>query len=293
VRCSADHACTSVVGAAQNVGVISGEGGDVALGAWGSPFDPGAGVGYDRVARTTTLSWWLPDARPADIYRGLLGPGITRGSYIAPFWRLDTTGAAGSAAACLRNDVAGTPEVAAPAGPGGTSSTSGPLDQSSDPDPPLGSGVYYVVAADAPGSGSTNAMGCARPSVCSRRGWCQSGTNAGAPCDADADCPGGGACATLMTSCRTTAGRGGAGGCGRYGVCGGGANAGLLCTMSWQCPGSECALPAATTTSPGSICLVSSTPPGSLVPGTVVSECPAPGDTGRVVRTVPPDGLCP
>src|SRR5206468_3186552 len=119
LRCSAGHACTSLVGATRNIGVVTGDGGDVALGAWGSPFNPGTGVLYDRAAATTTLQWWTPDARPADVYRGRLGPGITRGSYVAPFWRLDTSGAIGSAASCLANNVAGSPETPPPAGAGG------------------------------------------------------------------------------------------------------------------------------------------------------------------------------
>jgi hypothetical protein len=294
VRCSADHACTSLVGAARNIGVVTGDGGDVALGAWGSSFNPGSGVFYDVAAATTTLTWWTPDARPADVYRGRLGPGITRGSYAPPFWLLDTSGASGSAAACLVNDVAGTPEALPPAGPGGTRGSSGPLNQVIDPNPAVGTGYYYLVAADAPGPGSTNASGCANPAVCNHRGWCNAGTSAGAPCNADADCAGGGTCAIIQTLCSTSAGPAGFGGCGRHAVCAGGANAAHLCVVDTDCPGSTCVQPAATLTTPGSICLrqsgpVSPPPPG----GALNAECPPPGSPTRVVRQVVAGSLCP
>jgi hypothetical protein len=292
VRCSAYHACTSVVGAARDIGVASGDGGDVALGAWGGPFSPAIGVTYDRTAATTTLSWWSPGALPADVYRGLIGPGITKGSYAASFWKLDTTGATGSQAACLRNDVAGTPETAPPAGPGGTRGTTGPLGQAGDPNPVIGSGVYYVVAADAAGSGSTNALGCANPAVCSKAGWCELGTNAGAPCNVSADCAVGGSCLVRQTFCKTNAGVGGLGGCGRYQVCAGGTNAGRLCSLTTDCPGSTCpTLPASSATA-GSICLNVSglaTPPAGLL----TTPCLPAGSPARVVTQAPAAGICP
>jgi hypothetical protein len=296
VRCSADHACTSVIGAARNIGVVTGDGGDVTLGAWGSPFDPGTGVFYDVAAATTTLKWWTPDARPADVYRGRLGPGITRGSYAAPFWLLDTSGATGSAAACLLNDVAGTPESLPPAGPGGTRGSTGPLAQTIDPDPAIGAGVYYVVAADSPGAGSTNAAGCANPGVCNKAGWCELGTGFGAPCNANADCPGGGACRIRTTFCKTSSGVAGinGNGCGRYPVCLAGTNALRLCQEDVDCPGSTCVVPAATVTAAGSACL---NLPGPVTPpppaGALNAECPPPGSANRVVRQVAAGGLCP
>ncbi|HYV84533.1 MAG TPA: hypothetical protein VFB49_01345, partial [Patescibacteria group bacterium] len=294
VRCSSDHACTSIVGAARNVGVITGDGGDVVLGAWGSPFDPGPGVFYDVAAATTTLKWWTPDARRADVYRGRLGPGITRGSYAAPFWRLDTSGAIGSAASCLVNDVGGTPETPPPAGPGGTRGTFGPLNQIIDPNPAAGAGYYYLVAADAPGAGSTNAPGCANPAICSHRGWCNAGTRAGAPCDADTDCAGLGACVIVQTFCHTSAGSSASGGCGGHAVCAGGSNAAHLCQVDGDCPGALCTRPPDTLTTPGSICLNQT---GALTPpppaGALNTECPPPGSPTRVVRQVVTGALCP
>jgi Thrombospondin type 3 repeat len=292
VRCSSDHACTSIVGAARDVGVASGEGGDVAFGAWGSPFSPATGVTYDRVAATTTLTWWSPGALPADVYRGLIGPGITKGSYAASFWRLDTTGATGSQATCLRNGVAGTPETAPPAGPGGTRGTTGPIGQADDSNPAIGSGVYYVVAADAAGSGSTNALGCANPAVCSMAGWCELGTNAGAPCNVNGDCAGGGTCLARQAFCKTSAGTAGFGGCGRYAVCAGGTNAGRLCHTDTDCPASICRLPAAGVATAGSICLnVSGQAPPPA--GLLTTPCPPAGSPARVVTQAPAAGICP
>jgi Thrombospondin type 3 repeat len=292
VRCSADHDCTSVLGAARDVGVSSGEGGDVALGAWGSPFNPGLGVSYDLASATTTLRWWSPGASPADVYRGLIGLGITKGTYTPPFWRLDTSGAAGSQAACLRNDVGGTPETAPPAGPGGTRGTTGPIGQADDPNPAVGSGVYYLVSIDAPGAGSTNALGCANPGICNKAGWCQLGGSAGAPCDVDADCPGG-TCLGPRAFCATSAGAGGGGGCGRHAVCSAGTNAGRLCTGATDCPGSICALVSADVVTAGSICLNAAGQIPPALPGTVTSECPPPGSAARVVRQATAAGLCP
>ena len=293
VRCSSDHACTSLIGAARDVGVASGDGGDVALGAWGSPFKPGAGVTYDAVAATTTLVWWVPDARAADVYRGVLAPGTTKGSAAMPFWRLDTTGGAGAAAACLRNDVGATAETAPPAGPGGTRGTTGPLDQAADPNPPIGAVVYYVVAADAPGGGSTNAAGCADPAICSLPGWCELGTTPGAPCSVAADCAGGGSCLPRQVFCHANAGVGGQGGCGRYPTCAGGTNAGRLCLDDGACPGSTCAFPPVATVTKGSVCLSVSAQAGALATGVVPADCPAAGNPARVVRQVGVAGLCP
>jgi hypothetical protein len=275
--------------------VVSGEGGVVALGAWGSPFNPGSGVTYDLASATTTLQWWTPGAAPADVYRGALGAGTTRGSYAPPFWRLDTNGGSGSEAACLRNDVAGMPQAPPPGGPGGTRGTTGPLGQADDPNPPVDSGVYYLVATDAPGSGSTNAAGCANPAICTMKGWCELGTNFGAPCNANVDCPGGGACRVLTTFCKTSAGVAGnnGNGCGRYPACLAGTNALRLCQDDVDCPGSICVIPSATVTAAGSICLNVS---GQMTPspsGTVAPECPPAGSPARIVRQVTATGLCP
>jgi hypothetical protein len=304
VRCSADHACTSVAGAVRDIGVLSGEGGEFALGAWGSgAFDPTTGVTYDRVARSTTLRWWSPGTSAADLYRGLVGPGISRGVYEPPIWRLQTSGVAGSEAACVLNGVAGTPETAPPLGPGGSRGTSGALTQATDPDPALGFGIYYLVGSDGNGAGP-NALGCPAPGVCNHPGWCELGTNPGLPCTTSADCPGGGTCTPETTLCGRDSGGadlspGGAstGGCALHVTCGGGTRAGRLCsslTSAADCPGGSCGLPAGFTGSvmtPGSFCLTPNGPP--LAPGGVPVECPATGNPRRTVRLAPAANVCP
>jgi hypothetical protein len=293
VRCSADHACTSVAGAVRDVGVLSGEGGEIALGAWGSPFDPSTGVTYDRVAHTTTIRWWSPGTAASDLYRGRLGPGISRGTLESPFWRLATSGAVGSEAACLLNGVAGTPETAPPSGPGGTRGSSGALTQAVDADPAPGFGTYYLVASGG-GSSGTNALGCAAPGVCNHAGWCDLGTKAGAPCNVAADCPGGGTCVLQTTFCSADAGTAGQGGCGAHQVCAGGTTPGHLCSTVLDCPGSgaSCPVLAAGVKTTGSSCLtVGGTPPAT--PGAAVGECPPPGSPLRTVRLAPAANVCP
>ena len=344
VRCSADHACTSVLGAARDIGVVSGDGGDVALGAWGSPFNPATGVTYDRAAAATTLRWWSPGSTPADVYRGVVGAGGGRGTYIAPIWLLDTSGGSGSAPACLRNNVAGTPQTAPPAGPGGTSGTTGPIGQADDPNPAannscntVGAGAcglggagkcfdlsacasdaacqgrfcntaancgtggicgpntatYYDVSSNGPGGQSINALGCANPAICKSPGWCELGTNAGAPCNVNADCAGGGTCTARQAVCWSDIGVAGHGGCGRYQVCSGGSNAGRLCFDASNCPGGTCpVLPAGTATA-GSICLNVNGLSLSTPAGLPTTQCPPAGSTLRVVTQATVAGVCP
>jgi len=199
VRCGADHGCTSIAGATRDVGIYTGDGGDVAFGAWGSPFDPGLGVVYDRAAATTTLRFWTPVAGGAlaDVYRGLIGPGITKGSLATGSrWLLDTSGAAGSPAACLQSNLATTPETAPPAGPGGGRGTLGPLNQAADPNPAPGTAVYYLVAGAGAG-GAPDSLGCANPAIC------LGGSNAGLSCASDSVCPGS-TCLTVGTALGTT-----------------------------------------------------------------------------------------
>jgi hypothetical protein len=293
VRCSTDYTCTSVAGAVRDVGVLSGEGGDIALGAWGSPFDPATGVTYDRLAHTTTIRWWSPGTAPSDVYRGRIGPGISRGSLEPPIWRLATSGAAGSEAACLLNGVAGTSETAPPAGPGGSRGTSGALTQASDPDPAPGFGTYYMVAPGGGGTG-TNALGCAAPGVCNHAGWCDMGTSAGAPCNVAADCAGGGTCVAQPAFCSADAGVAGQGGCGAHQVCVGGSKPGHLCATAADCQGggSTCPALAAGVSTPGSFCLA----PGGMPPATAgapVVGCPPPGSPLRTVRLAPAANVCP
>jgi hypothetical protein len=293
VRCSADHACTSIAGAVRDVGVQSGEGGEIALGAWGSPFDPATGVTYDRVAHTTTIRWWSPGTATSDVYRGRIGPGISRGNLEPPFWRLATSGAGGSEADCLLNGVAGTPETAPPSGPGGTRGTSDALDQAVDPDPAIGFATYYLIASGGSGAG-TNAMGCAAPAVCNHLGWCDQGTSAGAPCNVAADCPGGGTCVAQATFCSADAGPAGQGGCGAHQICAGGSKPGHLCATSSDCQGGGATCPALASgiSTPGSICLASGGIPPAAA-GEPVVGCPPPGSQLRLVRLAPAANVCP
>jgi hypothetical protein len=183
-RCSSDHSCTSLAGKSIDVAVISGDGGDAIFGQKTNPFVTTNGVLYDRTAMTTTLNWWAPGTAAVDLYRGQVGPGITKGLLLTgPFWQLNTSGTTDSVAACLVSNVSGTP-----ASGGGSNGTSGALTQSQDPNPALGFATYYLVTPNGPSSASVNAQGCANPAIC------QGGTAPGAFCSTDAQCGAGGTC---------------------------------------------------------------------------------------------------
>jgi hypothetical protein len=133
---------------------------------------------YDPATGETTLNWWSPGNDAVDLYRGSIASGSGRGTLVAPFYELDTTP---DPAACLLTNVPGTPASI------GSNGTSGSMDQTADPDPPVGEATYYLLSRNAPGGGSVNGLGCAAPGVC-----------ADAPatlCSADVDC-GTGACLT-------------------------------------------------------------------------------------------------
>jgi hypothetical protein len=102
---------------------------------------------------------------------------------------------------------------------GGSNYRVGPLNQTADPNPAVGSVVYYDVSRNAGGGPgfNDNAFGVSNPAICSNSGWCELGTNAGAACEVDATCAGGGYCAIN----RCTAGTAGS--------CVGGATPGALC----------------------------------------------------------------
>ncbi len=109
-RCGSDFACTSFTGASVDVPVYSGDGGDAVLGTKSAPgsLNRSLGVTRDRLAVTTTLSWFSPLAT-VDVYRGSVGPALGNGQLIVgsqKIWRLAGTG-------CLMANV-----VALPA-PGG------------------------------------------------------------------------------------------------------------------------------------------------------------------------------
>jgi hypothetical protein len=170
-RCGTDFSCQSVTGATLDLAVYSGEGGDSFFGSRASPPDPTQGVLYDPAAGETTLNWWSPGNGAVDLYRGSIASGSGRGTLVAPFYELDTTP---DPAACLLTNVPGTPASI------GSNGTSGSMDQTADPDPPVGEAIYYLLSRNAPGGGSVNGLGCAAPGVC-----------ADAPataCATDADC---------------------------------------------------------------------------------------------------------
>jgi hypothetical protein len=155
----------------------------------------------------------------------------------------------------------------------------------------LSTATYYGVSSNAPGGQNVNAFGCANPAVCNNAGWCELGTNAGGPCNVDADCAGGGTCRILATSCANDVGVGGFGGCGRYQVCAGGANLNRLCTSNTDCPASTCpTLPVSTSTA-GQLCYNLT---GVNLPATPGGGCPTVGHPKRILDRVGGGGLvCP
>jgi len=228
----------------------------------------------------TVLRWWAPGNFGTDVIRGTVPPGAPKGTLAAPFWNLGGLGAS-----CILSNVAG-----APAAPG--SNYTSTLTAIADPNPAIGGVTYYDVTSNQAGGTNVNAFGCANPAVCNNNGWCQLGSNAGAPCNVNADCAGGGTCLLRNTFCNSDAGVGDLGGCGRHQVCAGGANIGLLCTTANQaadCPGSTCPALAANVSTPGQVCYNLNTTP---VPAN--GSCPSVGNARRLVRRVGGGGLvCP
>ncbi|HEV8702314.1 MAG TPA: thrombospondin type 3 repeat-containing protein, partial [Candidatus Polarisedimenticolia bacterium] len=142
MRCSSDHDCTSQTGASFDLPVYSGDGAEVTLGVKAAVglIDASLGLLYDRAAGATTLNWSGP-LQAADVYRGAIGGGLSRGELIAggrKFWQL-------AGAECFLSDSSGT---AAPGG--GWNGTSGPLGQAGDPDPAAGFATFYLVAPQRP-----------------------------------------------------------------------------------------------------------------------------------------------
>jgi len=308
-RCSTDFTCTSVIGATIDVGVYSGDGGDSFFGERNSPPSNIRGVQYFRGACTagtigapcnvaadcgvggvcavtagtaddiTVLRWWGPGNFATDVIRGTVPAGpAPRGTLQAPFWNL-----AGLAANCFLSNVAGVPTTP------GSNYVSGNLNQATDPNPALGAVTYYEVTSNSPGGTNVNAFGCANPSICNNAGWCELGTNAGAPCNVSADCAGGGTCLLRTTFCATDAGVGDLGGCGRHQVCAGGANAGRLCLANADCPTSTCPALAATIATAGQVCYGLNNVP--LPPP--FGSCPPVGHVKRLVKRVGTGLVCP
>src|SRR2546422_6612951 len=157
MRCGIDFDCTGLTTATLNLPVDSQDGDATVFGEPILPLDLARGVVYDATTHSTTLRMWTSRNLPVDVYRGLIGPGISKGTLLSgpPRWVLDTSGLPGSGAACFLNGLQ------VQAGPGGGAVTdSGSLDQARDPDPPEGFAVYYV-ASRKPYFTNPNAQGCA------------------------------------------------------------------------------------------------------------------------------------
>jgi len=308
-RCSTDFTCTSLTAVTIDAGVYSGDGGDTFFGERNSPPSNINGVLYFRgvcaptagpcnltsecaggstctitpgtVDDVTQLRWWGPGNYGTDVIRGTVPAGpAPRGTLAAPFWNL-----AGLGANCFLSNVAGTPTAP------GTNYKSGSLDQATDPNPGPGGVTYYDITSNSPGGTNVNAFGCANPAICNNPGWCELGSDAGAPCTTSADCAGGGSCLLRTSFCSTDAGIGDLGGCGRHQACTGGTNAGRLCLVAADCPGAGGSCPAVlpTTTTAGQVCYslskVALPPP--------FGSCPAVGNAKRLVRRVGTGLVCP
>ena len=311
IRCSSATACTSVAGAVLDLAVRTGDGGDVVFGRRMAAFDPSQGVVYLRGVCTaglmgqscnanmdcgpagvcnvtpgtsddaTALQWWSPSGSGSDVVRGVVPAGpVPKGTLSGGFWT-----PAGLGGSCFLSNVVAMPATA------DFNYVSGPLTQAQDPNPAPGGIIYYMVAANAPGGANLDAFGCADPSICNTPGWCDLGTNAGAPCAVSADCAGGGTCTLQTTFCSADSGAAGLGGCSRHLVCSGGSNNGHLCLTVNDCPGGTCpALTASQSSASGPACLRATQ---ADLPATPYGQCPAPGSPRRVVRRPTPAPSCP
>jgi hypothetical protein len=302
VRCTSDPGCTSAAGASFDLPVRSGEGGDVVFGARGGSFDPGAGVVYywgacsagtvgapcnsaadcgaggacavtaTTADDVTVLRLWSASDDGLDVVKGTVPAGpAPKGTLSGSFWTLP-----GLSGPCFLSNLAPTPAAT------GFNHSSGPLTQSQDPNPAVGAVLYYHASANSPGGASLDAYGCPSPAICSNAGWCEGGTNGGAPCTTSAQCPGGGACVARSVFCSQDAGIAGQGGCGHHGVCAGGTNSGKLCRSAVDCPGGgTCPGPtAAQQAAEGQVCLTLTGAPLAPAP---YGNCPPAGHPKRVV----------
>jgi hypothetical protein len=199
------------------------------------------------------------------------------------------TGACANDAACLNHYCAAPTQAAANAQCGGAGAVCN-----------VNQATYYDVSSNAPGGQNVNSFGCSNPAICNNAGWCELGTNAGGPCNVDADCAGGGTCRALTTYCISDVGVGAYGGCGRFQVCAGGTNANRLCTTfatagsGLDCPGSSCTSllpPLPPPSTPGQLCYNVT---GLNLPATPGGGCPAVGNSKRILDRVGGGGLvCP
>jgi hypothetical protein len=354
-RCSTDttgpEACVSIVGATIDSGPYSGAGGDAFFGERASPASNVRGVEYFRGVCTapapavgqpcnvaadcgvggacnvtasnaddvTRVRWWGPGNYGTDLMRGTVVSGpAPKGGISGTFWDL-----AGLASPCFLSNVAGTP---VPGGPG-SNYLSGNLNQATDPNPALNAVVFYEVSTNSSVGGNLNAFGCANPGICGNAGWCELGTNPGAPCTGDAICGVGGYCANnrctagtasmigrgcnldahcgvggvcgatpgvadpnVPAFCATDTGMATFGGCGKHRTCSGGTNANRICDTDANCGGGTCTFLALNVSSPGNICqnLVGVNLPPPF------GSCPTSGHPKKLIKRVGGAGMvCP
>ncbi|HZM69819.1 MAG TPA: hypothetical protein VFB95_05540, partial [Candidatus Cryosericum sp.] len=173
--------------------------------------------------------------------------------------------------------------------------------------PTLGSAFVYLSVGHAPGGAPVNGLSCPNLGVCSNTGWCNLGTNAGAPCmvgGPPTQCPGTGATCTNMPGvsrpyCTADAGMGDLGGCGRHSVCVAGATPGKLCTNlnaaisanTLDCgAGGTCSGFSATASTAGQLCYKSDT----FAPQQPFNQgCLAVGSAKHLLDQALPGNVCP
>jgi hypothetical protein len=132
--------------------------------------------------------------------------------------------------------------------------------------------------------------------VCNNIGWCNQSTGgtAGAPCNADASCPGG-TCANMANvtkpACKTDTGSGDLGGCGRHQICAGGTSPGRLCLLNTDCSGGgTCPALVANISTAGQVCYkTESFPPQNPV----ITGCLPVGNAKRLVGQAQTGNVCP
>ena len=288
-RCSTDFSCTSITGGTISVNPYTGDGSDAifanppnqnlgvryfrgacSAGTVGAPCndatDCGVGGACTVTAATTDDTTRYSVVTNAgndllDLYRGTVN--TAKGTRSGQIWLLNhPNGAAFVQHLAFVTNVT----------PGKQYANN--LNQTSDPNPAVGAVQYYLAVGHAPGGNAVNALGCANPGVCGNEGWCELGTNAGAPCSTGADCPGGG-CTLRTTFCTQDGGSGDLGGCSRHQVCSTGGNIGKLCLSTADCLNLVNSCPAIAPSPAGTCYKVQSALPAS--------GCLPPGSAKRLV----------
>jgi hypothetical protein len=168
--------------------------------------------------------------------------------------------------------------------------------------PALGTAFVFTSVGHTPGGAPVNGLSCPNLGVCNSAGWCNLGTNAGAPCTASAQCPGG-TCANMpgvsKPYCTSTTGMGDLGGCGGHSVCVAGPTPGKLCLNFVASPaantvdcgtGGTCSGFSATASTAGQICYKSD----SYAPQQPLHQgCLPPGDAKHLIDQAQPANVCP